>query len=649
MLCLLPHDVLQSIAVEVANTQSLGLLDNLVALLQTCQHIYVLLSPTHNNHLYGRIFRLKFDTGAAARHLGDRALYSPALASQLREYCAALKRIRSRDLAAPPDVLERTLWAAFFLLAENDGRNHAQLQLAGLGAFVDAFVRTRLWDGHESNHGWPLDTTANALALYLMWYMTDSETLHAESPEDRRQLMEITRPYVIAPFKYASFHAPDIHFRLPLPANALAHPTALLQTPHGPYPPYPRSNVRVEHVHYGMHIKIRPPLAATYASLLYFARSEAIAYRIPQNIPANREAAHAVGIHGVYATQEDYKHFNAHKAASVVPKGSWHRLAGESPASLAWDNDLNRMRFCADPFVPRVPGRSVFTYGSLSGSWFGRMLMSGPTAYLDTVKTPQYMPGVPAMVTLPISFRLREHHCVGLHTPVPHGAPAADGRAHDDGVVNAWFPPGTSFREQHDVLTVQARDGRVYKYATYHEGRPTAHSAETCATCRARAAERNSTRVATLQDFPPPGYAHDVPSEEDAVRTALGAQDLDTVLRVAEDEARALYGGSADHNAEEDAEADADGVRDVVLTGESVPAHGEAWHPFWFYGRVRRWDGLVALVRVPRQHLDLGVAVFRGYVVGGRTLVGAWRSWNAAAPRLRVPLEGPFVAGRTRE
>jgi len=66
-----------------------------------------------------------------------------------------------------------------------------------------------------------------------------------------------------------------------------------------------------------------------------------------------------------------------------------------------------------------------------------------------------------------------------------------------------------------------------------------------------------------------------------------------------------------------------DGILDIVLVGEvrSLPArflvcrlrarshphhhsqtdlrHGQAWHHYRFYGRIREWDGLVALIRVP--------------------------------------------------
>ena len=64
-----------------------------------------------------------------------------------------------------------------------------------------------------------------------------------------------------------------------------------------------------------------------------------------------------------------------------------------------------------------------------------------------------------------------------------------------------------------------------------------------------------------------------------------------------------------------------------------------------FYGRVRKFDGLVALVRRPVAFPDLGVQIFRGYVVGGKTLVGNWRAFRPNPAELSQ--EGPFIASRT--
>ncbi|EKM61870.1 uncharacterized protein PHACADRAFT_248766 [Phanerochaete carnosa HHB-10118-sp] len=649
--CQLPLDILQNIAFEVAIAEPLGLLDDLVALLQTCHHVHCLLSSTYtyNSYLYGRIFRHKFDSGSAARRFGDTAMYSRNLCSQLYDYCTALRCIRSGNISASTDVIKKTFWSSFFLLIENDGKNYAQLQWAGLGDFVDRFVRERLWDGHDEHHGWAVDSAVNSLALYLMWYTTDDEILRTESSEARRQLMEITRPYVIAPFRFSPFHAPDYFFHLPPLVGSLADPPAILRTPHGPYPRHPRHEELAEHVHYGISLRMRPPLIAIYAGLLYFARSEAVTYRIPTEFPADRAAAHARGIHGVGPTQEDFQKFNAHKGACVVPKGSWHLPEGQPAPSMAWEDDWNRMRHCLNPYVGRSPRRAVYTYGSLAGNWLGRMLTPDRSQYLAMVRSTDYAPGKPMMATLPISFCLREHHFVSPHSPVPCAAQTQQDRYPDDGITNAWFPAGTVRVERNNALEVTtARDGRVYKYETYREGKSSSHDESICASCRAQGqyerasgAERiRATEYIATYDFAPTDYAHDVASALEVVQTALGPDDLEDVLNAAEDEARAMYGSESHHVGDE---GECGGARDIILTGETLPNHSEAWHHFTFYGRVRPWDGLVALVRVPSHNHDLGTTIFRGYVIANQNFIGSWRAWSR--PQL-LPLEGPFIASR---
>ncbi|KAG5650764.1 hypothetical protein H0H81_011136 [Sphagnurus paluster] len=84
-------------------------------------------------------------------------------------------------------------------------------------------------------------------------------------------------------------------------------------------------------------------------------------------------------------------------------------------------------------------------------------------------------------------------------------------------------------------------------------------------------------------------------------------------------------------------------TQDILLHGSTPAAPARAWHPFTYHGRIRPWDGLVALVRAPRRAKDeyLGRAVFCGYVVGGEVLVGAWRM----AARGRGPQVVPFGVG----
>ena len=77
---------------------------------------------------------------------------------------------------------------------------------------------------------------------------------------------------------------------------------------------------------------------------------------------------------------------------------------------------------------------------------------------------------------------------------------------------------------------------------------------------------------------------------------------------------------------------------------QTLDRHGQAWHFYRFYGRIRKWDGLIALVRVPVEDRGLGIYIFRGYLVGGQNLTGSWRAY-ASNPNA-IPLEGPFIASK---
>lgn len=113
------------------------------------------------------------------------------------------------------------------------------------------------------------------------------------------------------------------------------------------------------------------------------------------------------------------------------------------------------------------------------------------------------------------------------------------------------------------------------------------------------------------------------------------------------------------------------GVLDIALVGEVSPVypsipilptqlisqtdfkHGQAWNHYKFYGRVREWDGLVALVRIPaHQHPHpthgLGVWVFSGYIVGGHNFVGTWRALGDVDP-VAPTLESSFAMTRREE
>jgi hypothetical protein len=173
----IPLEILERIALELALLQPLGPPVDLIALLCTCKYVHNTLSSHTSPHLYAKIFRGMFDVDAPRRRFGSRALRPHFLALQLKTCCTALRRIRRRDISSP-DV-EDLLRTAFILLTENDGKNRAQLEWADAYAFVNDFVRHRLWQ--DTVNGWPRDTSLHSLALWVMWCMTDKGALSTRS------------------------------------------------------------------------------------------------------------------------------------------------------------------------------------------------------------------------------------------------------------------------------------------------------------------------------------------------------------------------------------------------------------------------------------------------------------------------------------
>jgi hypothetical protein len=40
-------------------------------------------------------------------------------------------------------------------------------------------------------------------------------------------------------------------------------------------------------------------------------------------------------------------------------------------------------------------------------------------------------------------------------------------------------------------------------------------------------------------------------------------------------------------------------LTDFLAHSQTDHRHGQAWNHYKFYGRVRRWDGLIVILRVP--------------------------------------------------
>ncbi|EMD32612.1 hypothetical protein CERSUDRAFT_99341 [Gelatoporia subvermispora B] len=677
-LCTIPTIILEHIALELALLDPLGPPAHLIPLLQTCKHVNAVLSHVTNNALYGAIFTLKFDKRAANRRLGEEAVYSSNLSSQLRKQCIALGRIRSGDISSP--FIEEDFWTAFIMMLENDGKNAAQLlEYAKLDALVEQFLHTRLWEGREQSSGWPAESTANALAVWLCWMCID-QTRHMAYTVD--QMVEIRRligPYIVTTIRYPFYHAPDNHFDFPLaPIFATEFPFAL-STPHGFWPQYRDPDMVRERIqHYGEVISVAPPLLALGARLLYWTLAERRVWQYEEDWPVDREDAIRTG-RPAYPTQADIIELNATRDVKLFDRGDWDwraKLLREEGAdeddgtwrttlkavSAQWDCDWARLRGCIDPIRLDPHKGPVYVPGTLSGLWKGRL--SNPDipairAFMTGSHFPEeFATHAPTLLEYPLYMLFREHHAVSPRIPVPPGGRPEE---YDDGLCNAWFPAGLDLRER--AGRIQARDaatGFVTEYETFEEGRPNSHNEDTCDVCRHHTREEEMDEDEdTDEDFPAlmdmDGGNDIIAHIRARVNAAFNDENMD-VDGVLDEELAGEDGadpddwtstdGSDDEAGDEQPplERTCSGIQDIIVTGETLDRHGAAWGHYVFYGRVRAWDGLIAVVRKrepPRANDPTrDVHIFRGYIVGGANFVGSVRPWTHN-PRA-ITGEGPF-------
>jgi hypothetical protein len=161
----LPDELIHQCSFHVIAHDPLGPPHALIPLALICRAFNLVVS----SHAFrARICRLMFDVGAVSRRL-----FHPRdsdLADELHRCCNLLKDIRRGDVTESEDsFVDDTLASAYLLMLSNDGKNYAQLEHAGLDAYVNKFIMTRLWEGSETNQGWPLDNFINSIALWLMW------------------------------------------------------------------------------------------------------------------------------------------------------------------------------------------------------------------------------------------------------------------------------------------------------------------------------------------------------------------------------------------------------------------------------------------------------------------------------------------------
>ena len=288
-------------------------------------------------------------------------------------------------------------------------------------------------------------------------------------------------------------------------------------------------------------------------------------------------------------------------------------------------------------------------------------------------------------------MRLTEHHCTLNQTKLRVPEPIA-GETQENGVQSAWFegPPGT-LRWQTTVdhvndeerVTIHTHTGQVAEYQTYRGGAERSgydHDPDYCPGCRARSelisrAEEEARRKGREEEaerreliFGSVGLGHDMgipvdlgdqtmeideegegedlgdgdDTSEPDIMEASEDQDEELVMHNGKPLPRVAKSHDWVHNVVE-----CDGIKDVIVTGsvgvvsfmstsaltygqQTDDSHGQAWHHYAYYGRVRPWDGLIGILRVPRNAIQ-GTSILYGYISGGKNFSGNWR-WSLSDP-----------------
>ncbi|KZT40058.1 hypothetical protein SISSUDRAFT_1060569 [Sistotremastrum suecicum HHB10207 ss-3] len=184
-----PGDILEYIAIALCVTdRPLGPPSSLSALLRTCRSVYNVLSFSANKPLYGRIFKMTFDSSVALRRLGLQSLTAAALADELVLRFTVMKRFRSGEGSIEPDrelldareveQITQGLWTAYFMVLENEGKN---IEMLRIYARINTWILDYLFDANGASfindeirqEIWPEPSVNICLAMSLAWFFLE--------------------------------------------------------------------------------------------------------------------------------------------------------------------------------------------------------------------------------------------------------------------------------------------------------------------------------------------------------------------------------------------------------------------------------------------------------------------------------------------
>ncbi|KAG7087745.1 hypothetical protein E1B28_013686 [Marasmius oreades] len=580
-----PPDVLQNIAFLLESSDILSPQRDLLSLLLTCSAMYNSLSPVAAPHLYARLFRSKFDTGALLRRLPLQAgiLTDSSLTNELMIRCRLLARLRSRltqSSLLEENVLEwEDLRAALRMTLESEGLNEAHLASAGFGAYMVEYLmrllETRGGLRHSNRHIQGEEVSLALWLLILNWSQADVCIL---SEDMRRKLIVLLRPLVHSSINVESerdvvklftteakqYFRGDPH----MGCNSTTRTTDLAD------------------------LYSCPP-AASAAILLTCVLKEIDKLQAPPHLPVTRTEALSSGRSG--PTMEDYRTISSYTTLL---------FGDDRPVWNGRPSNLNRRRSLRhDPSFFHQKLELIPDRGSLTGS-----------AADDDV--------VPALRQLP----LVRSNASDVYSYISEFL---------DGVWAGYYMVSPSLNRDLDTPVSKASNDLEIPDFLCRRPMQAAFSLFFSFQDCGDISLEDIWRV--LLDYPASGGSCDFSLDSDLSLEISGRHVSYKRLSSGSKGARQLDQSSlslaTDCVLVGQVGLEMPGVdvldTDLELMKQTLPEHEQAWSAYRFIGRVRK-DGLITFRRVSKYSSDvlegLGAWTFRGHLRYGAALVGTWNS-----------------------
>ncbi|KAI6037967.1 hypothetical protein EDC04DRAFT_2068919 [Pisolithus marmoratus] len=419
-----PSEILEYVVLLAVRDFPHGPPSVLRSLRLSCRTLNEALSMEQNPHLYLMLFLHSFDMSSPNRHLPSPRLSAPALEQELRTRHIALKCIRRRDFDHPD--LAAILATVYIMFLEDDGRNYEQLVGADLLGFLQQFLHDRILQDTMSKNAWPLENGVNTLAVGLFWFITSHCGLRQET-QLRQRVIDILSYYAYAGFRYPCFTEPENMFYLSDKAE-------LAVSNYGVYPPPRPVTMTVQY--FGDQTKFTLPPVAPFAILNQFARAEKFPFKVPSELPANRQEALTMGI--LFGpTKEDIEHFNTHCNTRLICSRS-----DGFPKSQIHDADWSRS-------LTGVPSTSPSYYipDTLTGYWRGSFMTPFIDIYKSMLLSDEAPSTFPFFGRFPLYVHFREYYCYSPMTPVP----VEEG---GNAFFDAFLPQGCQWYEIEDGIEI---------------------------------------------------------------------------------------------------------------------------------------------------------------------------------------------------